>query len=518
MSEPKDPAIKLFGKTIPLPEISHGGTGTSTASAATSGGGSISMDDDSQDQDRPTCASSSLEESNTKGGDGEERESDKDAGGETPLESKQENGTPTVTAEESSNPDAGISDNPKTSSVEKDNSTSQTSKTEEEQSDTSNSQEKTPKKPDKILPCPRCNSMDTKFCYYNNYNVNQPRHFCKNCQRYWTAGGTMRNVPVGAGRRKNKNSGSHYRHITVSEALQNVGTDIPNGVHHPALKSNGTVLTFGSDTPLHESMASVLNLAEKTMQNSPRNGFHKPEALRIPVSYGGVGKGDDNSNGPSVMASNSKDDANKIGSQETMVRNGQSFQPQVPCFPGTPWPYPWNSAQWSSATCLSPVTPPAFCPPGFPMPFYPTAAYWGCTVPGTWNMPWIPQPSSPNQTATQTATSSGPNSPTLGKHSRDENVQKPNNSGEEPGKENNAERCIWIPKTLRIDDPGEAAKSSIWTTLGITNDKVDFVGGRGLFKAFESKGDEKHRTTEASPLLNANPAALSRSLKFRESL
>ena len=62
--------------------------------------------------------------------------------------------------------------------------------------------------------------MDTKFCYYNNYNVNQPRYFCKACQRYWTAGGTMRNVPVGAGRRKNKNSASHYRHITISEALQ----------------------------------------------------------------------------------------------------------------------------------------------------------------------------------------------------------------------------------------------------------------------------------------------------------
>lgn len=40
------------------------------------------------------------------------------------------------------------------------------------------------KKPDykgKVLPCPRCDSLETKFCYYNNYNVNQPRHFCKNC-------------------------------------------------------------------------------------------------------------------------------------------------------------------------------------------------------------------------------------------------------------------------------------------------------------------------------------------------
>ncbi|GFZ07110.1 Dof-type zinc finger DNA-binding family protein [Actinidia rufa] len=60
------------------------------------------------------------------------------------------------------------------------------------------------KRPEKIIPCPRCKSMDTKFCYFNNYNVNQPRHFCKGCQRYWTAGGALRNVPVGAGRRKNK--------------------------------------------------------------------------------------------------------------------------------------------------------------------------------------------------------------------------------------------------------------------------------------------------------------------------
>ncbi|KAI3456156.1 hypothetical protein Pfo_012819 [Paulownia fortunei] len=60
------------------------------------------------------------------------------------------------------------------------------------------------KRPDKIIPCPRCKSMETKFCYFNNYNVNQPRHFCKGCQRYWTAGGALRNVPVGAGRRKTK--------------------------------------------------------------------------------------------------------------------------------------------------------------------------------------------------------------------------------------------------------------------------------------------------------------------------
>lgn len=53
------------------------------------------------------------------------------------------------------------------------------------------------------LKCPRCDSTNTKFCYFNNYNKSQPRHFCKSCKRHWTKGGTLRNVPVGGGR-KNK--------------------------------------------------------------------------------------------------------------------------------------------------------------------------------------------------------------------------------------------------------------------------------------------------------------------------
>ncbi|KAG2683716.1 hypothetical protein I3843_10G046000 [Carya illinoinensis] len=54
------------------------------------------------------------------------------------------------------------------------------------------------------LKCPRCDSTNTKFCYYNNYNQSQPRHFCRTCKRHWTKGGTLRNVPVGGGRKNNK--------------------------------------------------------------------------------------------------------------------------------------------------------------------------------------------------------------------------------------------------------------------------------------------------------------------------
>ncbi|MCE3049580.1 hypothetical protein HAX54_045203 [Datura stramonium] len=57
--------------------------------------------------------------------------------------------------------------------------------------------------PDQQLPCPRCDSTNTKFCYYNNYNLSQPRHFCKSCRRYWTHGGTLRDIPIGGGSRKN---------------------------------------------------------------------------------------------------------------------------------------------------------------------------------------------------------------------------------------------------------------------------------------------------------------------------
>ncbi|KAF5737162.1 putative DNA binding with one finger 2.4 [Tripterygium wilfordii] len=60
--------------------------------------------------------------------------------------------------------------------------------------------------PEAALKCPRCESSNTKFCYFNNYSLSQPRHFCKTCRRYWTRGGSLRNVPVGGGCRRNKRS------------------------------------------------------------------------------------------------------------------------------------------------------------------------------------------------------------------------------------------------------------------------------------------------------------------------
>lgn len=71
---------------------------------------------------------------------------------------------------------------------------------------------------EQAINCPRCNSTNTKFCYYNNYSLSQPRYFCKTCRRYWTEGGSLRNVPVGGGSRKNKRSNNNNNNNNCSSS------------------------------------------------------------------------------------------------------------------------------------------------------------------------------------------------------------------------------------------------------------------------------------------------------------
>ncbi|KAG0604087.1 hypothetical protein M758_10G143700 [Ceratodon purpureus] len=124
-------------------------------------------------------------------------------------------------------------------------------------------------RPPKDLPCPRCQSMNTKFCYYNNYSVNQPRHFCRNCQRYWTVGGTLRNVPVGGGSRKKSSrsrarSDPYYRPnapATGSEEGQDDDQRDPRHGQHPAMARpmhpDGAFGDAGfPDFPMHPSQIS----------------------------------------------------------------------------------------------------------------------------------------------------------------------------------------------------------------------------------------------------------------------
>ncbi|OIW05759.1 hypothetical protein TanjilG_23545 [Lupinus angustifolius] len=86
--------------------------------------------------------------------------------------------------------------------------------------------------PETALKCPRCDSINTKFCYFNNYSLTQPRHFCKTCRRYWTRGGALRNVPVGGGCRrnkKNKRSRSKSPSSSEKQTLSSSTSAIPSG-------------------------------------------------------------------------------------------------------------------------------------------------------------------------------------------------------------------------------------------------------------------------------------------------
>ncbi|XP_054783327.1 dof zinc finger protein DOF3.1-like [Prosopis cineraria] len=103
------------------------------------------------------------------------------------------------------------------------------------------------------LKCPRCDSMNTKFCYYNNYNLSQPRHFCKSCRRYWTKGGTLRNIPVGGGSRKNtKRSSSSAKRLSATPSSHSSpsvpGSADPTPVYTDLTSQNFSSLLASSST------------------------------------------------------------------------------------------------------------------------------------------------------------------------------------------------------------------------------------------------------------------------------
>ncbi|CDY07781.1 BnaA03g17300D [Brassica napus] len=83
--------------------------------------------------------------------------------------------------------------------------------------------------PEAALKCPRCESTNTKFCYFNNYSLTQPRHFCKSCRRYWTRGGSLRNVPVGGGYRRNRHTKSSSNNNSTATSNNTSFTSAASG-------------------------------------------------------------------------------------------------------------------------------------------------------------------------------------------------------------------------------------------------------------------------------------------------
>ncbi|GMH30105.1 hypothetical protein Nepgr_031948 [Nepenthes gracilis] len=130
--------------------------------------------------------------------------------------------------------------------------------------------------PEAALKCPRCESTNTKFCYFNNYSLSQPRHFCKACRRYWTRGGSLRTVPVGGGCRRNKRSkgGSSKSTATSSD--------------HSTTSSSATSTPSMNTT----SMADILGLSAQVPLRliAPLSGssLHDYGGGEIGLNYSGI--------------------------------------------------------------------------------------------------------------------------------------------------------------------------------------------------------------------------------------
>lgn len=379
-------------------------------------------------------------------------------------------------------------------------------------------QENVLKKPDMIVPCPRCNSMETKFCYFNNYNVSQPRHFCRNCQRYWTAGGNIRNVPVGSGRRRKNAIQYHHALMSCGNNIAAPG-DVSSAIHHLALplvppvlpgpiKENEMVKEVGSEVPVLHSTASILNSTEQkdTHLVSLATGDNKEEQS-CPSSAPVL----DCSN--QMPGSADKNEPSNVSGYCNGVTLSHPHGPALVF----PWSPAYNSIAFMAATQCSTepihgsemarhslpswVAPPMMAAPGictpvvpFPLMPPPLWSYISGWPSGMLSSPCHGSNGSPNKT-----NCSEDNSPTLGKHSREADLQE-----EKSG--NN----IRVPKTLRIGDPAEAAKSSVWDALGIKPDD------KGMIKSLQPKVLKHDKTPESPQTLQANPAAFSRSQSFQE--
>ncbi|KAM2156201.1 hypothetical protein ACFX1R_041922 [Malus domestica] len=473
MSEVGDPAIKLFGRIIPLPQLQIHDLSADKECLVADTGECREMEDPSVEKSCTQDTSSELDNSRENNRQGLIHENE----GEVNCDQGEDQCVDSDTK--------GI--------------------------------EKSLRKPDKVLPCPRCKSLETKFCYFNNYSVYQPRHFCKSCQRYWTAGGTIRNVPLGTRRRKNKHSSSQYHQV--------VGQ--PNAV---PVTQGGTLNVVGqqhlspcglpaSPKPVNEMKEGLSSVSDALLVESTETASNQKHQMRNSET-GSAADGD----GGSLSATASQHIAclTKEMKQGGLpgYDNDSSHMYTMQYCPVPQWAKTpsWGIMMFGSDSSnpnpshvgpLPMVTVPSFCTPTFAFPFVPSL-YWGY-MPSwdsrKWNSQLVGSAGSLSLLSSSgNSGCSGNSSATLGKYARDANVHE----------DVITKQCLWVPKTLRIDDPEEAAKSSIWSTLRIKQDKNELVVRGGIFKAFRKKSDTKTQTLDADRVLQANPAALSRSQSFQE--
>ncbi|XP_019154602.1 PREDICTED: dof zinc finger protein DOF4.5-like [Ipomoea nil] len=138
--------------------------------------------------------------------------------------------------------------------------------------------------------CPRCHSNDTKFCYFNNYNVNQPRYYCRTCKRHWTHGGIQRDIPIGGRSHKGKRSTHRYENKRVQPSPPQLQQSCPQAnvaplafsplalppVMTPYRVENGylnTVNPLRSIEPLHNSSQNIFQPTTRHYGSMTQNFF-----------------------------------------------------------------------------------------------------------------------------------------------------------------------------------------------------------------------------------------------------
>ncbi|KAI4329663.1 hypothetical protein MLD38_028024 [Melastoma candidum] len=185
------------------------------------------------------------------------------------------------------------------------------------------------------LKCPRCDSLDTKFCYYNNYNLSQPRHFCKSCRRYWTKGGVLRNVPVGGGCRKYRRSSSSGSSSSSSSSSSKHPAAKPKPHDDSATASSAAEITTDSTTVNNDSInlssgdSSILAAAVTTAElpSSLFQGYGSSCLEKLSM-YGGVDVSMEMGDFAGIMGSTGEMEMTTFGYAGVLTQHGDPQRQQ----------------------------------------------------------------------------------------------------------------------------------------------------------------------------------------------
>ncbi|GFS39343.1 Dof-type zinc finger DNA-binding family protein [Actinidia rufa] len=140
---------------------------------------------------------------------------------------------------------------------------------------------------DQPMNCPRCNSTNTKFCYYNNYSLTQPRYFCKTCRRYWTQGGSLRNIPIGGSSRKNRRSSTSIPSTSTSTSSHKLlDLNPPTSLSHlssqkPKIHQVPQDLNLAFPTSMQDYLSISQFVELPKIQNPSSRGLHS--FIRTPM-------------------------------------------------------------------------------------------------------------------------------------------------------------------------------------------------------------------------------------------